>query len=198
MLSPIYAAGFFDGEGCISLMYCRRRAWKSDPSKVMYGFRLAVLVANTDREILDVLSARWGGHVTIGNPRRGTTHKAVHSWRLNGAETQQRFLAEIRPYARVKAKQIDLALDYLRTSGTLGQRVSQKDWDVRIACYEALATLNRRGSQQRPLREVPSEPALGLKPARFYSAETLATNMRKMRSARVGSARTSGARAITR
>src|SRR5205807_3226561 len=52
-----YAAGFVDGEGCIAIA----RAFS--PVRNRFYYTIQVVVANTDRSVLDWMKAAWGGHV---------------------------------------------------------------------------------------------------------------------------------------
>lgn len=57
-LEAAYAAGIFDGDGCIHSAPYRKRGRPYH--------RLVVAVTNTDFHLLDWLHARWGGH--LGKP----------------------------------------------------------------------------------------------------------------------------------
>jgi hypothetical protein len=55
----IWAAGFFDGEGCVSLTTGKSRGAKTLTVKAQ------ILPTNTDRKVLDWYQERWGGGVYV-------------------------------------------------------------------------------------------------------------------------------------
>lgn len=126
-----WAAGFFDGEGCVLVV------------KLATGsLRLGVDVSQIDPRPLIELQARWGGTLTsFDRKRKGT--RAAHRWRCHG-ELAQAFLRDVRPYLRVKAEVADLGLRY--PIGSRGTKVSLADGIERAAIREAVRILNRRGT----------------------------------------------------
>lgn len=164
MISTEYIAGFFDGEGCVSLFYFALRKKKSDPSKKILGMRLVVLVSNTEPEVLRLIQAVYGGHLHISNKRRKATHKPVSSLRFSNAPDQRRFLAAILPFSITKREAIKIGLVYLQTSKMSGHRPTQEEWTKRIECIEALKLINKRGDGQGHAIPVPPSPAKGHNP----------------------------------
>jgi hypothetical protein len=184
MLSLPYIAGFFDGEGCVSLCYCRRRKRKSMDGHVM-GFRLIVGVSNTDPAPLLILQSMYGGDLNVSNRKNANpNHKRVYAWKVTGRDTMKIFLSSIEPYSLVKRDQIQIALTYLATVMEPGQRLQQAAWDVRRECYEDMKALNKRGvpAQQTADKIPPTSPSLGWNPLhRGLSKETLARAAAHMR-----------------
>ena len=100
MLSPEYAAGFFDGEGCVNITVrgrCRQVC-------------LRVMLVNTDAEILSLFYAQWGGRLTRPRVHRDTW-KPFRALIWSGQEAID-FLTVIQPYCRVKQRQIALAQEF--------------------------------------------------------------------------------------
>lgn len=162
LFSNQYAAGFFDGEGCVSITYSKRRPWKSDPSKRILCFRMVVLIANTDRGIVELFRSRFGGSIDSSNAGHPDYHKTCFSWKLTGAELQLSFLRAIRPFTLVKGPRIDIGMDYLKTVGSgPGKRISQENWNLRIDCYNRLRVLNKRGNDKVHLQPPPDIPHRG-------------------------------------
>lgn len=185
MISPQYFAGFFDGEGCASLIYCRRRAWKTDPSKSTFGFRLILTVSNTDRGILDEFQRAFGGDICLGNPRkRSPGHKPIFVWRLGGASAQIAMVSALLPHSIVKRRQLELAAAYLATAVEPGRRVAQAAWDERKRIFAEFRDLNRRGEPRAPKHSIPELAPLGLRPRQFYSKEELLALMERARGAK--------------
>src|SRR5712671_5446996 len=115
MLSLPYIAGFFDGEGCVSLCYCNRRKRKSMDGHVM-GFKLIAGVSNTDPNVLLMLQSMYGGDLCLSNVRNtNPNHKRVYAWKVTARDTTKAFLTAIEPFCLVKKDQILIALRYLDT-----------------------------------------------------------------------------------
>jgi len=96
-----YAAGFFDGEGSISIR---------PPSRTC-GYRLTVSVTQTLQGPLLWLRERWGGYLrqNPSNLKRGQSM----AWTLQ-LSTQEalHFLSHIRPYLLVKAEEADVGMAF--------------------------------------------------------------------------------------
>jgi hypothetical protein len=148
MLSPQYLAGFFDGEGMVSICYVRKRIWKSDPTKKTFGFRAVVGIANTHKPILELIKQEFGGDMYL-NKRTNPNWQPVWAWKLTGKNAQIKFLQFIEPFVVVKRQPVLLGLQYLSTVGKIGSRTSQDDWDTRIAIHDQLRKLNRPGYPRR-------------------------------------------------
>lgn len=165
MLSLPYIAGFFDGEGCVSLCYCKRRKRKSMEGHVM-GFKLIAGISNTDPTVLLMLQSMYGGDLNISNPRAAVPHhKRVYAWKVTARDSIKTFLTSIAPLCIVKRNQVLIALKYVETMGSPGGRLQQGAWDIRLECYEDLRSLNRRGSDRFHSQELPLSPSLGWNPA---------------------------------
>lgn len=103
-----YVAGLFDGEG-----HCRVVAAKASKNGVRY-YRAHAAIYNTDRRCLDhtkeVLGFGW-----VGLNSRASTHKAssakkdCYKWAVSNQRCIE-FLKLIRPFVKVKGKQIDAVL----------------------------------------------------------------------------------------
>lgn len=90
-IDAAYAAGFFDGEGSVSL----------NNSAV-----LQVSVAQNDERPLQWLLLRWGGSLVYGN---GASGESIN-WRLSKANDVKRFLNDIYPYLKVKSETVTVVL----------------------------------------------------------------------------------------
>lgn len=90
-----YAAGFFDGEGNITIQHGYPR----------------VTISQVDRRPLEMFQAQFGGNIV----RQRNSYN--HSWNLviNGVKARQ-FLIAIRPYCTVKRTDIN---------GVLGDEVAE-------------------------------------------------------------------------
>lgn len=182
MLTPDYVSGLFDGEGMASLIYTKRRAWKSDPSKQTLGFRFVVGISNTNEEILPLLRDQFGGDISVSTKAKKQHHKDVYSWKIGGAELQRQFLLTVQPTSIIKRRQIELGLRYLETSVEPGKRVSPGAWNERLAIFAELREVNRRGTGIEPRNTIPAAPTEGWNPKRRgYGDEELAEMMTHVR-----------------
>ncbi len=129
-----YAAGLFDGEGCILI---------SKNSKGSYW--LQTRVTNTNRDILEWLKARFGGCIGVQGPAKG--HKRVRpcwywSQYSNGGAA---FLVEVMPHLIIKRKQAKVALQFQdRIRGTVGvNRLSDEEKLIRENFKMTLSEMKR-------------------------------------------------------
>lgn|SRR2546425_8550533 len=98
----IYAAGFFDGEGCV---YIRR----SPPHRqhVTIGYGVTVQVTNTNHEIVLFYKKAFGGSIQAAPPR--PRRRPLWVWRAS-AQIAARCLRSLLPYLRVKRAEAEIAL----------------------------------------------------------------------------------------
>jgi hypothetical protein len=99
-----YAAGLFDGEGCVNITANRRNA--NHPS-----YRVQVVVAMTDHPVLLWLQERWGGNIYT-QKRSAAHHRPGWQWHLAEAESRV-FLETIRLHIKIKGPATDNALPFL-------------------------------------------------------------------------------------
>lgn len=95
----LYAAGFFDGEGCISLGPTGRTV------------RAQMVLGNTNLPVLEWLREHWGGQIYAKKDR--IQRRPQWQWRLNESRTAV-FLDDIGPFVKVKAPAIGNARAFLR------------------------------------------------------------------------------------
>ena len=101
MISPEYAAGFFDGEGSV---YANSRCGGRQPT-------MLVCISNTHKEILIAHQEQWGGSIS-GKRIKNERTRPCWQWVLapkNGA----RFLREIYPHVIIKKEVVGLALEWV-------------------------------------------------------------------------------------
>ena len=135
-----YAAGIVDGEGCIQISTTTKRTW------------LAIGVANSDPRVCVWLSERYGGKVHQQKPRtqNGKPTRIMYTWYV-GSAAAGNFLKTIYPYLVIKKEQADIALAFLTTKGTGGQRVEPGDYLHRLDLIERL---KQTRAHRPPLRAV--------------------------------------------
>lgn len=97
-LSKEWLAGFFDGEGCISL-------WRRKNNK---DYQLGIDIAQVEGNILMLIASIYGGKVR-------KSKKNVHQWTLRKKNLQIKFLIDIESFLILKKPQAKMALIYLST-----------------------------------------------------------------------------------
>lgn len=111
-LTDAYAAGLFDGEGCIL-------GRVQHPKRGGIGIIL-VSVGMAYLPTLEEFQERFNGHIHKSWDRRKPKKamlnrtKTMWCWTLTVAEDVLSFLTAVRPYLREKASQADIAMEYLR------------------------------------------------------------------------------------
>lgn len=125
MISAEYAAGFFDGEGCVKI-----RATKTNG--YLY-YRVETDIGNTDRPILEAFVDKYGGSIYERPRERMRKHgwSRQYDWRI-ACEKAQAFLLDIQPYVRIKRKYVDLALEFHTYRGVHNPDLREK----RKQCWE--------------------------------------------------------------
>lgn len=99
-----YLAGFFDGEGCISVS-----PYKASHGNV--GYQLIVAVSQNDGRALEPFARRWGGKINVAS---GHLYDRTCGWSV-GSNRALRCLADLRPYLRAKQEEAVIALTWPAT-----------------------------------------------------------------------------------
>jgi len=146
MLSDAYAAGFFDGEGGVALNGTRRVGTGRTNRRIDHiRWTRRAYVGNTDVCVLGSLRARFGG-TTVPWNRGQEGRKPVYMWNIYNARMVA-FLEAIRPHSIVKARRIDLLLEFCSTLQRSGSRgLPEGVAKRRVQIYEELRLLNHRGT----------------------------------------------------
>ena len=84
-----YMAGFFDGEGCVTISRPRSRS----------NYQLEVNIGNTNREVLEWVQRNYGGR--LHRMRKHIYYKPISVWQVSGEEAID-FLQLILPFLKVK------------------------------------------------------------------------------------------------
>ena len=131
-----YAAGFFDGEGCIVVSV-------STGKSRGYGYQtwmsLIVSVHQLDQRPLMALQAAYGGSIVRGKGS-GEWRKskaATYKWRLHNMDALD-FLAKIRPHLILKAEEADLALKWRKFTGVKSRGMPPEMKAERMAIRDGL------------------------------------------------------------
>lgn len=144
-VSPRYLAGFIDGEGALMI------ARSSDSSHKRYQYRARIAVANVDRGVLEDLQGSFGGILTNQPPRKTRWKHAyglVWTDRMAG-----RILRAVKPYLRVKRRQAEVLLNFIRHKARTRQGhhgrffapLPRKVVSFREDLYRKIRKLNAKG-----------------------------------------------------
>jgi hypothetical protein len=103
-----YIAGFFDGEGCISISKYQREGRNKTPV-----YSLQVVIAQKGVDVLHDLQFLTG----VGAlHERHKYHPGTYEWRLSPNDALD-FLTEILPYLRGKHQEALIAIEYQNKQG---------------------------------------------------------------------------------
>ena len=97
-MTPEYAAGFFDGEGCVNCSSSRNNSF------------VRILVVNTNIDVLNAFQAVWGGDINA-NYKQKAHWKQAYTWRLQH-KAATNFLTEILPFLIIKRQQAEAAIAF--------------------------------------------------------------------------------------
>src|SRR5712691_13184739 len=123
-----YAAGVFDGEGCVNF------------SRVRHGYSIRVFIANTDRNLLEAFRTKFGGDIGPLSLRR-PGWKQGWQWRISWSRAID-FLDAISPWLRVKRQQAQVAFAWDAIRGGRGRPA---DTETMSLLRDQLKWLNRKG-----------------------------------------------------
>lgn len=134
----IWAAGFFDGEGCVCII--------KPYSHTTHTLRLQV--AQTKIEPLLRLRELWGGNIQAIK-RQQLTHANAYLW-VAASRLAERPLKEMLPYLLVKREQAQLGLEFIKLirSRNDRRRLSHEELQTREAARWAMGELNAKGPRK--------------------------------------------------
>ena len=138
-----WAAGFFDGEGCVLVVKA-----KSPAGSRGMKMTLVVSVSQLDRRPLDKLKRLYGGTIHQQKKAAPTQSGRVnlpYRWHLQG-EAVRPFLEGVFPYCLVKKEQIDIALEWPVREGRSCKALSDENFSHRLFIYERLKAMKMRGT----------------------------------------------------
>lgn len=133
-VSPEYAAGLFDGEGCVYIRKCTDR-----------HYQLVVEVQMTDAAPIYALKDSYGGMVKEKNNSKRVNRRNSFVWYMTATDAVP-FLTDILPYTLVKHDQIKLALEFqsrFQKGNTRWNKLSDSEIAIRHDMYLRLQELKR-------------------------------------------------------
>jgi len=136
-----YIAGFFDGEGSITIHINGR---KYSPRGVSPNHTLQVSIGNTDTLIPSWIQSVYGGSLTHRFPDNERC-KRVTQWQLRCVGALA-FLEDIYPHLKMKRPQAEIAMNYQRRKIMHGpRRLILKEIQWREKQRISIRALNRKG-----------------------------------------------------
>jgi hypothetical protein len=124
-----YVAGMLDAEGTIQIAVDKR------PNGII-GMGLQIIIANTDKKLMDWLVKNFGGRFYRRSNKRGFSSPNspdIYFWNLFGKGTQEAFLLGILPYITAKKQEAVLALEFVRLTGWNKERKLQIAEEIKSA-----------------------------------------------------------------
>lgn len=144
-----WAAGFFEGEGCISIPRLMVRRRRQSPE-----YRVLIRITNTDPRPLSRLQYLFGGHIH----ERKTKPPCIRAfvWEPQRGTEQLQFLKAILPFLCFKQEQVNIAIAMRKTLGEGRKRGRRIQLEVSLIAYREelrlrLKELNRRGRPRTKL-----------------------------------------------
>jgi hypothetical protein len=141
----IWAAGFVDGEGCISVNRQKMKRASKKGIKFRDAFTLGFAVTQKVKEPLEILHNMFGGHL-FPYKLRGVTYWRWQHW-SNGAKLA---IEKLLPYLVVKRRIAELGVRFQEEMTSWNQEFGRRgypDWvdESREAFYQQAKVMNKRG-----------------------------------------------------
>lgn len=140
----LYAAGFIDGEGCITVRINesnRRMGWQGS----CYA-SLTVSQTVYNKAVLDWLSQRWGGPVRKMAAPRNENWAQGYEWCIVG-QMFYRCMDDVLPHLKIKrdAAMNALRLREMRKARGSGQKLTEEE----LSMHHEIAAESKRLNQRR-------------------------------------------------
>lgn len=148
VISDKYAAGLFDGEGCV---YVYRKPRSGKPGR---DVQVRATVANTIPLVLEAFRERFGGSIHLQVAANGA-RRASYQYEIAAMKALGMFRA-ICPYLIVKRAQVEKAIEIQEriiahkavfVTGMRGSYVPPEEWLVRERLVDEFKQLHQRGIQ---------------------------------------------------
>lgn len=157
MLSPQYIAGFFDGEGYITMRRSNRHLSTLSGKKRTPTYLIVVGFTNTDLGILQLIQEVCNGRI-YPKPRQNERHAPAYELTIFKKEHARNFLEIIGPHVVLKSPQIKLASEFFalgksridftpRGKTWPGRSANSEDSEVKESYKQRLSDMNRRGPE---------------------------------------------------
>ena len=133
-----WAAGFIDGEGCVSVAKSSR---KGQP---LPYYRADLSASNTVRAPLEKLSSMFGGRIVTVRASVGN-RRTSYAWKTSGTAKTAEVLRLLLPCLLVKKRQAELVLEFAQFFGTIKVQQKKPDRAQLEVLKQRMHVLNARG-----------------------------------------------------
>jgi hypothetical protein len=136
MITPEWLAGFFDGEGCLTILRSKRYA----------HYTPQAIITNTSLETLQAIQSFCGGTIHArGNPK---CWNEAYSLVYSGTPETKRFLEIIRPFLILKKAEVEFFLSSWtdEINGRQNRRVSKDVIEARERIKQELSAMKPRNN----------------------------------------------------
>ena len=123
-MNDSYIAGFFDGDGCVSIE--------------KKGRHINLVIGQRDREVLDCIQ-QYLGYGTIRFYKGKTDYHLLY---ISSMDKIIEFSNRILPYSIVKRRQLELAIEFCKTKRVGNQALSVEVKQKRSLIYKEVRKLN--------------------------------------------------------
>ena len=134
MITPEWLAGFFDGEGCLTILRSKRHA----------HFTPQATFTNTDLRVLQLIQASYGGTIHArNNPKQWNE---AYSLTFSGTQETRRILLILQPFLVLKKAEADFFLTEWTdvVNGRQGKPVTDEVLQVRESIKQQLSAMKLR------------------------------------------------------
>jgi len=150
-ISAEYIAGFFDGEGSVSI----HKGNRLKPN----DWRMAVQISQVDGPVLFFLHGKFGGYLKNITRKTNFVKSAQPIWRWQvSLRKAEAFLRWIDPHVVIKRKQVDLALKFMKSRKPQARPWKHDEGDTRG--YEAMALEMRKNNRKGGNHDSNAEPSI--------------------------------------
>src|SRR3989304_8899638 len=140
-LDYAYVAGFFDGEGSISIAKGDRSKFRPNPSPL---WSLRVTISNQHLPVLQWMHKEFNGALFTQTSGKSGVYRLILQ-----TKQAENFLQKIQPWVRVKKGQVELALTFqeIRASRSSRIRLTGEEIDLYDTIMLAMQNLNHKLGQ---------------------------------------------------
>jgi len=140
-IDVVYLAGLFDGEGCITSILTFK-ACRAHRGRSRRGLSVVTSLANTNHPVMEWCLRTTGIGQLVRIPAGGKRKKTCWRHVVSSMRPMESMLTQLSPYLRVKARQAELALAFLRSRLARTARTNRAEYseeeirllfDLRIA-----------------------------------------------------------------
>ena len=100
-----WLAGFFEGEGCVSIHKNKRQGTHKSPR-----YQMGIYISNTEDKLLHPFSDRWGGNVR--NKGILNSKKVIFQWSIHSLMAKKALLDMLPFFIGKTKRQAEIALEF--------------------------------------------------------------------------------------